>query len=147
METLRIYSAKIPSNIKNVHDIVSDIMCCMQNSYGMLEECIIFELKVILNELILNAIKHGNKEDSAKYVNITAGLTRDESAYILIEDEGEGCNCKYMVDSNYTTGQDVDLYDMKETGRGLHIVGCLCERIKFNSRGNKVVVLKKLCKK
>jgi len=93
----------------------------------------------------LNAIKHGNNEDSSKYVSVTAGLTRDGSAYILIEDEGEGCNCKFVVDSNHI-GQDVDLCDMKETGRGLKIVGCICERMKFNSKGNKVVVLKKLCK-
>ena len=49
METLRIYSAKIPSNIERVHDTVSDIIGCIQDSYGIMNECTVFELKVILN--------------------------------------------------------------------------------------------------
>lgn len=71
----------------------------LQDFYGSIDDCTQFEIKVILNELILNAVKHGIKEDDNKHDEVTASITKD--------------NCDYMT---------------------------------FNKKGNKITVLKKLCK-
>ena len=63
-----------------------------------LDDCVKFELKVILNELILNAIKHGNKNEFSKKVKISVSISKSGYVFFLIEDEGEGYDykCKLM---------------------------------------------------
>src|SRR5688572_33394592 len=48
-----------------------------------------FALKLALEEALINAIKHGNKLDKNKRVQVQARVT-DEQAEIEIEDEGPG---------------------------------------------------------
>lgn len=147
METLKSYKIKVPSDIHNIGNMVGGVIGYLEDSYGVMEESTVFELKVILNELFLNAVKHGNKNDPSKRVKVTAGLTKDECVYVLIEDEGEGYDCRCTYAASWDVLQaDVDCCDMKETGRGLIIVRSLCDKICFNKRGNKVVIVKKLCK-
>ena len=86
-----------------------------------------------------NAIKHGNKEDNKKQVKIRVGVC-ESIVYFIIEDEGEGFANKCPVQQDSIS----DLCDLKENGRGLTIVNNLCDKVKYNIRGNKVVVLKKL---
>ena len=96
-----------------------------------------FEIKVILNELLQNAIRHGNKEDSSKEVKIRAGID-NSFVYFIIEDEGKG----FDINCNGQSESFMDICDLKENGRGILIVKNLCDRVKYNSKGNKIVVLK-----
>jgi len=109
-----------------------------------LNECDLFEVKVILNELILNAIKHGNKEDDKKFIKICAGLKNQRDLFIVIEDSGEGYDYNDVLAIPVCTGSEQEICDLKETGRGLLIVKNLCDKIKFNKKGNKVIVVKSI---
>lgn len=137
------YKKEIPSDINNMCELISGILTFIDDTYGQINDCIKFELKVILNELILNAIKHGNKNEFSKKVKISVGISKSGYVFFLIEDEGEGydCNCKLKKNVIY---EIEDFSDLKETGRGIHIVSNLCDKIKFNSKGNKVIALKKI---
>lgn len=123
-------------NIRNsVNNIVDFIVAC----YGPLKEDILFEIKVILNELLQNAIKHGNNGDSSKQVKVRTGI-ENSFVYFIVEDEGKGFekNC-------YNNSEDIlNICDIKENGRGIIIVENLCDKVKYNTKGNKIVVLKKL---
>jgi serine/threonine-protein kinase RsbW len=46
-------------------------------------------VEVALEEALLNAIRHGNRNDSARKVRVTYA-TANDSLYILVGDEGEG---------------------------------------------------------
>ena len=73
-----------------------------------------------------------------------AGITANGYCYFVIEDEGDGFT-KYDNQSCCTGIVDIDdLYNLKESGRGILIVNSLCDKVKFNKRGNKVVILKKV---
>lgn len=146
VKTLNSFSTKVPSDISVVCETVHDIICYVRKYYGDLAEENLFEIKVIINELILNAIKHGNKLDCSKFVKIKAGITRDDYMFLLIEDEGKGHSCKCIPESKQSIIDINDVCNMKETGRGILIVKSLCDRLKFNEKGNKVVILKKLIK-
>ncbi|NJD03152.1 MAG: ATP-binding protein [Ruminiclostridium sp.] len=141
---IKAYDDSIVSSINRIGAAVSDVVDNIQASYGPLGECTRFELTVILNELVLNAVKHGNKEDEGKRVKIKAGITNSGFACLIVEDEGCGydydCLCKSKA---YYTG-DNDICNVMESGRGILIVKKLCDRVKVNDRGNKIVVLIKL---
>ena len=143
MNKLELFSCRIPGDINCVAGAADDVLCYLTNVYGEMSECTLFELRVVLNELILNAVKHGVKGDKSRFIDIKAGITRDKSVLLLIEDDGDGCNYNEVMkntDSNYY----IDLCDMKETGRGILIVKNLCEEVRFNKKGNRVLVKKKL---
>mgnify|MGYP003905515287 CR=1 FL=1 len=126
---------------------VNDIIQSLQNMYGAIEECTLFELKVILNELILNAIKHGNKNDCSKYVKILAGLTKNDNAVVLVEDSGTGFDYNYILNEIEKCCELDDICNMKETGRGILIVKKLSNGMKYNYKGNRVIISKKLIRK
>lgn len=147
MKALCAYNCCIPSSLEKICFVVGEIIGYLQQHVDNLDDCTIFEVRVVLNEIISNAIRHGNKNDESKHVKLSAGTTENGYAFFIVEDEGNGFNCGErqfcctgLVDSN-------DLNDIKESGRGILIVNSLCDKVKFNSRGNKVVILKKLVNK
>lgn len=144
MKTSQIFCKKIPSNINNIGSIVQSVIDYLHNIYGPLNECDLFEIKVILNELILNAIKHGNKEDDKKFVEIYAELKNQKDLFIVIEDSGEGYDYDDVLSIPACTDSEQDICELKETGRGMLIVKNLCDEIKFNKKGNKVIVVKSI---
>lgn len=148
MKTCKLYNATVPSDINNVCHIVMDIIMYFQEYLGALQEDCIFEFKVILNELIINAMRHGNKGVESKQVHIAAGISEKGYVFIIIEDQGEGYDYRRLLHKQccFSDVLDTDVCDMKETGRGIMIVKSLCDCIKYNKKGNKVVVLKKVSK-
>lgn len=144
MKALVIYHNNIPSSIDRISGIVWDITDSLKANYGLLDDCTLFDLKVILNEVLLNAIKHGNKGDENKQVKIRAGISENNFVFIIIEDEGAGfdygCHCK----NRKAVDEESDICSIMESGRGILIVSCLCDSFRINSKGNKIVILKKL---
>lgn len=144
LKTSQFFCKRISSNLENVGNAVKSVIDYLKSICGPLDECLLFEIKVILNELISNAIKHGNKEDDQKFVKISAQLKNYKDLFIIIEDSGEGYNYNDVLAMPACTGDTEDINDLKETGRGLLIVKNLCDEIKFNKKGNKVMIVKSI---
>jgi len=139
-----VFDRVIDSDFKKVRAAVSDVVSYLRAHLGEIEECSLYEIRVILNELILNGIKHGNKEDSNKRVRISVYIDDESFANFTVEDEGEGYNYRYLLCRHCHPSGDAEAYDIKETGRGMLLVKNLCDRIEFNREGNRVKVCKKL---
>jgi serine/threonine-protein kinase RsbW len=146
LKKTKIFNCKIPGNINNVRNVVKNVINYLQDFYGPIDDCTQFEIKVILNELVLNAVKHGVKEDDNKHVEVTASITRDNCALLVIEDEGDGYDYRCLLNCICPQHETGNIFDAKETGRGILIVKNLCDNMTFNKKGNKITVLKKLCK-
>jgi len=84
------FVCKIQARIDNLRDTVNDVLEYYTKMYGEMSDSAYTELKVVLNELLINAIKHGSKEDGGKYVKVVAGLADGERALVVVEDDGEG---------------------------------------------------------
>lgn len=144
LNLLDVYSKAIPSRVEIVRGIVGEIIQYLLEHCKTIHEDVLFELKVILNELILNAIIHGNKENKDKLVEINAGITKSNYLVLAISDEGEGYDynsCLKRCEKN------VDAFswcDMEEKGRGIQIVRGLCDNIRFNKEGNEIYIVKNL---
>lgn len=139
-----IYNCKIPSQIKNISVTVNNVLKYFQESKGEIEDDILFDLKVILNELILNAIRHGNKENEMKYVNIKAQFTSDDKALVMVSDDGVGYDYSKLNENTCKNNALCDLPRIMETGRGIVIVRSLCETVEFNKSGNSIYIVKRL---
>ena len=144
MKTLRTYNSMIQSDINQVCPAVKGIIGYLSEVYGSIDDCCLFELKVVLNELILNAIKHGNRGNADKQVKIVAGLAEADHVFIIVENEGEGFDYQCVMQNMSEPGSLVDICDIKETGRGIMIVNNLCDRVKINKKGNKIIAVKRL---
>jgi len=103
----------------------------------------VFDLRVILNEVLINAIMHGNHEDASKNVKIDAGITENGDVFLIIEDEGAGYDYSEICSRNESLSE-ADY--MNESGRGMMIIKGLCDRVKVNKKGNKIVIVKKIDK-
>lgn len=94
---------------------------------------IMFDIKLILNELIVNGALHGNQCIASKCVSLKLEML-DNKLTIEVEDEGKGINydvCSY------------DPKDLKTWGRGLVLVNGLSDE--FFVDKNRVVSVKHIC--
>lgn len=144
MDALALYKKCIPSCITKIGDTVVDVINSIVKSYGPIDECTLFELRVILNEIILNAVKHGNRQNENKLVRVYAGINKKGYALIMVEDEGGGYDYNCLCSGHGTIRDNYDICSFQENGRGIMIVNSLCDRVKVNARGNRIMVVKRL---
>ncbi|HHV95839.1 MAG TPA: ATP-binding protein [Clostridiaceae bacterium] len=145
IDLLTIFYKTIPSSLNIVGTTVKEILRHIEKSYGSeIDEEILFELRVVLNELIVNAIIHGNKFDVRKKIKITSGLTKDKRAYFIITDDGDGYDYNYILKKCNELPHMACNEHLSESGRGILIVKSLCEQIIFNKNGSEVMIIKKL---
>jgi len=138
---LEALNLEIKSDINSISSAVYGVMQYLDDSCQDIKECLIFEIRVILNELLINSIIHGNKMDPKKKVFIRVRITGNNRFFAYIEDEGKGYNYNKYLNQKESPHK---IAEIKETGRGMLITENLCDKIKFNSKGNKILVLKKI---
>lgn len=142
MKTKRFYNIKIASDVGNIGSVVNDIINRINELCGV-DDSFVYDTKVILNELIINAIKHGNNCINEKSVKVSAAVINGRYLLFSIQDEGEG----YYRDTSISYSEPDDFSNccsLLESGRGIIIVKCLCDKLKYNKRGNRVLVLKRI---
>jgi CheY-like chemotaxis protein/anti-sigma regulatory factor (Ser/Thr protein kinase) len=104
---------------------------------GIENENVLANISVCIDELINNALVHGNDMDELKKIKIK--LVFDQKEFSLsIEDEGEGFDYKEILSA--FAGRDSGL----PTKRGLFIVNYLMDEVSFNEKGNIVTMVKRL---
>jgi serine/threonine-protein kinase RsbW len=104
----QIIKKKIKSDINLVNDIVGEVLSLIDNKIG---EDNLFDIKLILSELIINSIKHGNKNDINKNTDICLYID-DKYVEMSVGDEGTG----------FTYLKNLDACTFCESGRGLLLV-------------------------
>lgn len=114
---------EIKSDINQVKYVVDDILLNIQED---LNENAFFNTKLILSELIINGVKHGNLCDITKLLNIRIHINNNS---IIIEVSDEGLGIKY---NHKSYGK----YDFDDKGRGLMLVEGLSDE--FAVYGNTV---------
>jgi len=141
---LNVYNRIIPSNVEVVGCTVKEIIQYLIENYGDVNIEILFELRVILNELILNAVTHGNKENTNKFVSVSMGITKDKCMLLMVTDDGDGYDYDFYLKKFEDSKEMFCWEEIEETGRGIKIIMKLCDRVEFNKRGNKISILKRL---
>jgi serine/threonine-protein kinase RsbW len=95
-----------------------------------------FAIRLALEEALINAIKHGNKNDKSKRVHVDWRVTRD-AAEITIEDEGPGFDRSAVPDPT----NDRNL--QKLTGRGILLIESYMSSVEYSKGGRRVRLIRK----
>jgi len=95
-----------------------------------------FAIKLAVEEAINNAIKHGNKFDPAKVVEVTFDVGAEQTV-ILVTDQGEGFDPDSLPDP--TADENLE----KPTGRGVMLMRAYMDEVRFNQKGNQVRMTKR----
>ena len=122
------FQGSICSDLQDIKVFVDGVLSKLEDI--ICDKNLMFDIKLILNELIINGVIHGNKLNKEKCVDLCLEVKKD---YIKIEvaDEGQGINC------------DISAYDPKELkccGRGLLIVNGLSDEVHIDK--NRIVAIK-----
>ncbi len=104
-----------------------------RRGYGKAE---VFAIRLALEEVLVNAIKHGNKHDPNKSIQVDHEI--DENRVVLtITDEGEGFRPADVPDP--TADENLE----KPCGRGLMLMQAFMDEVVYNNRGNQVRLIKR----
>lgn len=125
-----LYRGTVCSDLKIIKCFIEDKLEILG---GIIENNdILFDVKVILNELIVNGALHGNQSVSSKC--ITLALEIDDNKLIIeVIDEGKGLN--FSLD-------EYDPLQLKASGRGLVLVNGLSDQLIVDK--NRVIAIKNI---
>ena len=133
---------ELPSSFELL-DLVQIVSDRMSTIAGM-EEDAIHWVSVAVRESVINAIKHGNKEDRDKHVTVEFQLSpreRPENFVVEVLDEGEGFNPDEVA--NPLEAENV----LKSSGRGIFFMKSFMDDVTMARRpegGMSVRMSKKL---
>ena len=134
---------------EDMKKVIDDVVNCVQTALQALEDDV-FDIKVILSELLCNAIKHANNCDNKKKLTVIFAFERNPAPVVTfaIKDYGSGFDYKKILNKDplyyFECCSDTfaDESMLCETGRGIWIVKNLSDSIKYNKKGNTVVIRK-----
>ena len=126
---------KVPSRTSSIKKV----------SYGILEQLSpykvseerLFDITLCIEEAVRNAIIHGNHSDLKLQVKVDYSIDGD-NIVVEVEDEGAGFQPARVPDPTEECNMT------KESGRGLHLIVRLMDRVEFNKRGNRIRMEKSL---
>lgn len=122
------FNGCVRSDINTIKDFVD---CRMRELHRyILDADKLFDVRLIVNELIINGALHGNKlaRDRSVYLNINI-----EKDYLTIKVRDEGTGIVYDLENDYYPDQ------MLSSGRGLVLVNGLADKLVLDH--NKVVAI------
>jgi len=96
----------------------------------------VFAIKLSLEEALTNAIKHGNRMDPAKSVEVEFRVN-DQQVWIRICDEGGGFQPDSVADP--TLDENLD----RPCGRGVMLMQAYMTHVHFSDAGNCVTMIKR----
>lgn len=129
---------KIPSNIKYITKVSSKVLETL-TSYKI-DESDMFDIRLCVEEAVINAIIHGNSRDETKPVKIAYWI-EENKLNVEVEDKGKGFDYKHMPDP--TANDNI----MKGSGRGVYLINNLMDEVEHNESGNKIKMMKYLKEK
>lgn len=126
------------SSLPNVKAAVDEALTFVDSNINNLSREDFFDLKLVLNELIINAVIHGNNQDITKKVSIYIEIQPENIIKTVISDEGKGYNYEELI------LKDNGEFSLDENGRGISLVSALIDTLTFNDMGNVVKFTKKV---
>ena len=120
------------SEVSNIENI---FLWLEENLFGYIKtKDKIPTLSLVINEAIINAIVHGNKEDKSKKVTLSFFL-KDLNLHIKVKDEGNGIPLENSLKEKVSND---DL--LKDSGRGIILMKHFCKDIIFDKNSVELIM-------
>ncbi len=112
---------EIPSDLEYVQEVSRRIISILQKY--KLPETILMDMRLLVEEMVINGIRHGNKFASENFVLIEYRAT-PASIELTVRDEGEGFD-----------------YNNVE-GKGLKLIKSIADEVEFSRGGSQIRIVK-----
>lgn len=122
----------IPASLEAIEDLSLGLRHALRGSCSRAD---MFASELLCREALANAVMHGSAQDRTRMVAFTARL-RPDSVTMDITDEGPGFDWRRKA--AHSPG------DCDTRGRGLAIYERYASRIRFNHRGNRLIIMRRL---
>jgi serine/threonine-protein kinase RsbW len=130
-----LYTLQLPSNRESI-TLLENLIEEIADKYRVADD-IFANMMTCLNEVVTNAIVHGNKLDPHKIVIVNVEVDAKRATW-TVTDEGEGFDYNHLPDP--TAEENLE----NLAGRGVFIIKHLADQCVFNTKGNEVELLFKL---
>lgn len=130
-----VLTRKIASDIALKNPLIDEIISILQKE-GFLDSDESVWTRLCLDEAVINAIKHGNRDDKKKSVTVSLFISKQQWA-IRVEDEGEGFKTQDIPDVDVP--QSLEL----EHGRGILLMQSYMDEIIYYDKGNRLQLTKR----
>lgn len=125
-----LYTLQLPSKLESI-TILENFIDTIKTE-NSIPENVYANMLTCLNEVVINSIIHGNKQDESKKVYINLEIVDKKELQFTVTDEGEGFDYNNLPDP---TAPD-NLENL--SGRGIYIVKHLADQCIFNMTGNQI---------
>lgn len=102
-----------------------------------IDEDTIFDIRLAVDECVINAQKHGNKRETDKPVHVSY-LINPVKCIIKVRDSGEGYEYENLPDPTVVSNV------MFDHGRGVYITRKVMDEVSFNDDGNEITIVMNL---
>ena len=126
-------SVRLASSLDSYHELVQKILEQLE-AFGW-SKGDLFGIHMALEESITNAIRHGNKLDPSKQVEIECRMS-PERFWIQIQDQGEGFDPQKVPDCRCADRLEVP------GGRGLVLMQAYMSHVEYSDRGRRLTLEK-----
>ena len=126
---------RINSHLSEINSVVEDIVKLLDSF--KVDKPASFDIRLCLQEALINAIKHGNKNNNNLPITITYSVAKDRFE-VSVQDNGSGFDYKKIP--NPTDNENL----LKTSGRGIYLIKYLMDEVSFNKNGNKITMIKYL---
>ncbi|MBI1246747.1 ATP-binding protein [bacterium] len=123
----------IPSDTAEGQRLIKELLTQLEIAQWGSHET--FGIHLAAEEAIVNAIKHGNKQDPNKSVEVDMRVAK-ERVLIHITDEGPGFDPHAVPDPTLDENLDVP------SGRGVMLIKAYMTEVEYNAKGNSVRMVK-----
>jgi serine/threonine-protein kinase RsbW len=127
-----LFSAAVPANLRALEQFVTDFRLHFTSLLAQ-QDC--FAVELLLREALTNAVVHAPQSSPSGRVHCRL-RRKGRRLIIAVRDEGHGFD--WRAARSHVAG----VYDC--SGRGLDIFRSYATRVRFNNRGNAIVIIKDL---
>jgi sigma-B regulation protein RsbU (phosphoserine phosphatase) len=132
LEDLYDLTMTVGTDVRSIRYVINSVLEILEGFEGLKDP---INLRLCLEELLHNAMEHGNRCDLSKKVYITV-KAEPQRAVIRVRDEGVGFDVERLMKES---GSDPTI--LSERGRGLTIVRHYADELTFNREGNEAVLV------
>jgi len=132
LEDLYDLTMTVGTDVRSIRYVINSVLETLEGFEGLKDP---INLRLCLEELLHNAMEHGNRCDVSKKVYITV-KAESRRAVIRVRDEGVGFDVERMTDQSSS-----DPNILNERGRGLTIVRHYADELTFNREGNEAILV------
>ena len=140
--SVNVFKFSFDSEVTKAKQVVNEVMQLLAGRMPKLTPDDCLDLKLILSELLYNAVIHGNGEDKTKMVHLVVNI-KDDFVSCSVADEGVGFDYTHFLSRNESNNAEEETFWFNERGRGIRLVKALVDSLDFNVVGNEI----KFCKR